>query len=265
VRQPSFIPESLQSLGFIGQIFNGIEVIIPPLMTISAGPFLMGSDKAKDNQAHDNELPQHTINLTPYEIGKYPLIVAEYACFVRATKHEEPHSPFNNLTWKQQQERINHPVVNIVWKDALAYAQWLAKLTNEQWRLPTEAEWEKAARGVDGRKYPWGNEWDKTKANTSDGGPGTTTLVGTYPQGASPYGCLDMAGNVWEWTSTIFKPYPYQANDGREDLNTQGNRVLRGGAWLNYPQYARVACRFHYRIGYFDGNFGVRLARGRAG
>jgi formylglycine-generating enzyme required for sulfatase activity len=193
------------------------------------------------------------------------MTVAEYACFVRGAGYQELMSSWNKLTWKEQQQRNDHPVVNISWRDALAYAQWLAKLTNVGYRLPTEAEWEKAARGTDGRIYPWGNNWERTRANTGDGDPKMTTPVGSYPQGVSPYGCLDMAGNVWEWTSTVYKNYPYIYNDRMNDLKSINSRVLRGGSWLNDPLGARVAYRVYGDpLESFVGR-GVRLACVSAG
>ncbi len=118
----------------------------------------------------------------------------------------------------------------------MAYAKWLAERTGQPWRLPSEAEWEKAARGTDGQIYPWGDTFDASRANTDEGKKGGTTPVGSYPSGASPFGALDMAGNVWEWTNTVYKPYPYVATDGRERLDSTENRVLRGGSWyFNLP------------------------------
>ncbi len=126
---------------------------------------------------------------------------------------------------------------------SLAYASWLAKTTGQRWRLPSEAEWEKAARGTDGRIYPWGDTFDKTRCNTDESGIGTTTPVGRYPNGESPYHVQDMAGNVWEWTSSLYQPYPYRKNDGRENLNSTDNRVLRGGSWVSNSRDARAAYR----------------------
>lgn len=242
------LPASLGTKGFAAQISNGIAVIISPTVAVPAGPFLMGSDKRHDVQAYDSELPQHTVTLDAYRIGTYPLTVAEYACFVTATQRS---APSGNPTWGQQTERADHPVVNVSWEDVVAYAQWLSQMTGRPWRLPTEAEWEKAARGTDGRVYPWGNQWEKTRANTSDGGAGTTTPVGAYvDQGdASPYGAHDLAGNVWEWCSTRHRRYPYKSDDGREDMSGRTDaRVLRGGAWNSAPQFVRGACRGVYRF-----------------
>jgi toxoflavin biosynthesis protein ToxD len=212
-----------------------------PVVAVPAGSFLMGSDQGYDNQADRDELPQHTVMLEAYHISIYPLIVAEYACFLHATQRPAPRAWLTQVT-----ERIDCPVVGVSWHDAVAYAHWLTQATDDDWRLPSEAEWEKAARGTDGRIYPWGNQWDKTKANAWDGrgSPNETTPVGAYPQGTSPYGVQDMSGNVWEWTSTDYQPYPYQANDGREDLSRTARRVLRGGSCRNYHQYARAACRY---------------------
>ena len=164
-------------------------------------------------------------------------------------------------TGRSNSKRLDHPVVCVSWQDATAYAAWLAKLTGQPWRLPTEAEWEKAARGTDGRIYPWGNTWDKARANTNDGGPGTTTPVGAYAArgDASPYGAHDQAGNVWEWTSSVFMPYPYNSTDGRERADTTGNRVLRGGSWDDVPRFARVAYHSPHDPAYLNGNVGFRV------
>jgi formylglycine-generating enzyme required for sulfatase activity len=249
------IPPRLAQFGFVDRIIDNIELIIPPLIEISAGPFLMGSDKQKDSQVYDSELQQHTVTLGAYYIAQFPLTVAEYACFVRATKHREPSN------WQEQQtDRSDHPVVYISWNDALAYVRWFATIIEQTYRLPSEAEWEKAARSTDGRIYPWGNQWDKTRANTYEGGLGTTTPIGSYLQGASPYGVLDICGNVWEWTSTIYKPYPYNSIDGRENVHSKFDRVLRGGSWGNYSRDARVACRNFFGSPDVGGGAGVRLA-----
>jgi formylglycine-generating enzyme required for sulfatase activity len=152
----------------------------------------------------------------------------------------------------------------------VAYCQWLSEKTGQAYRLPTEAEWEKAARGTGGRIYPWGNEWDETKLNSGEGGPGDTTPVGQYsPDGDSPYGAADMAGNVWEWTRSLwgrdpnepsFK-YPYDPADGREDLDAPDGilRVLRGGAFFSDRWLVRCAYRHGDGPDFFYGNFGFRV------
>ncbi|HLF03376.1 MAG TPA: SUMF1/EgtB/PvdO family nonheme iron enzyme, partial [Anaerolineales bacterium] len=152
------------------------------LIRIPAGEFLMGSDPMKDKEARENEQPQHRLHLPEFYIGKYPITNAQYAAFKK-------------IPIPAGQE--NHPVVNVSWRDAIAFCQWLSQQTSKTFRLPTEAEWEKAARGVDGRIYPWGDEWDATRLNSGESGPKTTTPVGAYsPRGDSPYGLADVSGNV---------------------------------------------------------------------
>lgn len=253
-----FLPASLQSLGFVGSVIRGSEVIVPPVCAIPAGAFLMGSDQERDSFAQRNELPQHTVTLSAFRIGKFPVTVAEYACAVRAKAVRAPETSsdlFEEEQWHNQLRKPDHPVQQVYHTDGLAYADWLAQMTGLAWRLPTEAEWEKAARGADGRVYPWGDAEDSRRANTGAmgylfedaqrmiSGPGRTTPVGSYPSGASPYGPQDMSGNVWEWTSSLLSPYPYQANDGREDPQAHGNRVLRGGSYFDQIWAARAAYR----------------------
>jgi formylglycine-generating enzyme required for sulfatase activity/nucleoside phosphorylase len=251
------LPISMRPKGFVAQSINGVEIILPPIVNIPAGPFIMGSDKRQDSQAFDNEMPRQTVVLETFEIALYPLTVAEYACFVQATQHPPPND------WSNQQEYRDHPVVWLSWRDACAYVQWLAQVSGQPWRLPNEAEWEKAARGNDGRIYPWGNSWNKVHANTNDGGPKGTTPVGSYPEGCSPYGVYDMAGNVLEWTSSLYRLYPYEVTTEKENTLIQGSRVLRGGAWNYSPGDARAAYRDYGDVdGFTNFNVGVRVARG---
>jgi formylglycine-generating enzyme required for sulfatase activity len=239
-------PIRLYDLGFRGWAVQGVECVLPPLCDVRGGVFTMGSDKTLDKDARDDETPQYPVEVGGFTLGQHPVTVAEYACFVRAGR-AEPRSQHNQLTWQQQLARLDHPVVNVSWPDAVAYVAWLAKTTGQPWRLPTEAEWEKAARwdttARQARIYPWGDTFDKSRCNTRESGIGATTPAGAYPTGASPCGAQDMAGNVWEWTSTLYRPYPYTAGDGRESLDSTGSRVLRGGSWCNYPLNARAAYR----------------------
>ncbi len=232
----------------------------------------MGSDKSRDKEAYDDETPQYPVEVDAFALGQHPVTVAEYACAVRAKVVREPPQFDASGTkygpdWQTQQMHPEHPVVCVSWNDALAYTGWLAKTTRQPWRLPSEAEWEKAARGTDGRIYPWGDEFDAERCNTYESGIMTTTSVGRYPTGESPYHMQDMTGNVWEWASSLYlyQPYPYRKNDGRENLDSIDNRVRRGGSWNVYPLNARAA----FRGGdgpdslLFDGGF--RLARAATG
>jgi formylglycine-generating enzyme required for sulfatase activity len=231
----------------------------PELILIAAGDFLMGSDPKKDKLAQDDEQSQHRLYLPDYFVAKTPVTNAQYAAFMEATDHKQPRH------WeggKPPSGREDHPVIYVTWHDAMAYCNWLAEVTGKAYRLPSEAEWEKGARGTDGRIYPWGNQWDPKRCNSREGGRGDTSPVGAYPQGASPYGLLDMAGNVWEWCHSLQKPYPYDARDGREDSKASGLRGVRGGAFYNSGWNVRCACRLRdYPINlYGDRGFRVVVA-----
>jgi formylglycine-generating enzyme required for sulfatase activity len=226
----------------------------PELILIPAGKFLMGSDPQGDKYAKDNEQPQHSLYLPAYSIAKTPVTNAQYVAFVQATRHRPPEL-WEGIA-KPSKSLENHPVVYVSWKSAAAYCRWLAHVTGKLYRLPTEAEWEKAARGPDGRIYPWGNERDTARYNVYESGKGTTTSVGSYPSGASPYGVLDMAGNIWEWCATKQdKPYPYNVSEDEWSdnyLKERAVRVLRGGAFNFSGSYAR--CAFRGRLN-FDGAY----------
>jgi formylglycine-generating enzyme required for sulfatase activity len=238
----------------------------PEMILIPAGEFLMGSDPAKDKQANDDEQPQHTLYLPDYYLAKTPVTNAQYAAFVQATGYDPPSH------WKGGEPprgKEDHPVVNVSWHAAVAYCRWLAGVTGKSLGLPSEAEWEKGARGTDGRIWPWGNQWDAERCNSAEGGKGDTTPVGTYPAGASPYGLLDMAGNVWEWTRSLWGKglewpnfrYPYNPKDGRENPDAPGDilRVVRGGAFLGDVWLVRCAVRDRGSPGYRSRNVGFRV------
>jgi formylglycine-generating enzyme required for sulfatase activity len=224
----------------------------PVWVEIPAGEFWMGSENITDD-----EKPVHKVSLERYWIAKVPITNAQYRLFVEATGHAAPrHWENGNISRGLE----SHPVVRVTWHDAMAYCRWLSEVTGKSITLPSEAEWEKAARGgllppsvppgggevKGGREYPWGDAWKEGYCNSSELGVGGTTPVGIFPEGASPYGCLDMAGNVWEWTRSIFKVYSYRTEDGREDLEAgnEGRRVVRGGAFNYYEGGARCAYRF---------------------
>lgn len=207
---------------------------------VPAGEFLMGS-AASDREAYDNEKPQHRVYVDAFYLGKYPVTNAQYRVFVQKTGHRQPYR------WKDgfPHNKVNHPVSGVSWSDAVAFCEWAARATGKPIRLLTEAEWEKGARGTDGRIYPWGNTWQPAYCNTKASGIKDTTPVDRYPRGHSPYEVYDMIGNVWEWTSTIYQPYPYKADDGREASDKSKWHVFRGGSYLTEKRRARAAYRAH--------------------
>ena len=247
---------------------TSVEFILPPTCDVAAGAFDMGSADS-DKQAADDEKPQYRIPVGAFAIGKFPVTVAEYACYLKANPDVSVPYGWDDdfYSWEQQQTRPDHPVVRVTWFNAHDYAAWLAKTTGQPWRLPTEAEWEKAARWDEAEqlahRYPWGDVWDPTRANTIDGGPKRTTPIGTYPSGISPCGAFDMAGNVWEWLSSRYqRPYPYDRARSEIPGDTTSARVLRGGSWNGSPRVARAACRAGVKPGDWTRRWGSRLARG---
>ena len=214
----------------------------------------MGSDRKHDSNARGDELPQHSVDLPGYWIGRYPVTVAQFSAFVEAGGHH-PHDS-DSLTGPE-----DHPVVYVTWHEALAYCRWLREMLGLPVTLPSEAEWEKAARGVDGRIYPWGyDQPDEDRCNFARN-VGARTAVGSYsPQGDSPYGCTDMAGNVWEWTRSIYRSYPYDP-EGCENLDhTQDvSRVLRGGSLFDTLRVVRSAYRNRYDPSIRFRGYGFRI------
>ena len=215
---------------------------------VPAGYFWMGSAD-NDPDARDDEKPQHRLYLPAYYLGKYPITNQQYQVFVQSTGHRQPEHWENGRIPHGQSA---HPVTYVSWSDAVAFCGWAARLSGVPIRLLTEAEWEKGARGEKGYRYPWGNTWRSGYSNSENREEGTTP-AGHYPRGISPYGAHDMIGNVWEWTSSLYRPYPYRADDGRENMNVEEWRVLRGGSWLSDSKWARAASRPRPRYWFYDG------------
>lgn len=223
---------------------NTIE-IPDGMVFVPAGDFIMGSDLDKDPMADPlDELPQHKVYLDAFFIDKYEVSNADYTKFVEATGHR------NSIFWDNP--KFNHPdqpVVGVTWGDAAAYAEWVGK------RLPTEAEWEKAARGTDGRIWPWGNEFDPTKCNFDDEGKFDGHLDGfamaapvdSFHPGASPYGALNMVGNVAEWVSDWFDTDYYSVSPRENPKGPKnsgmGKKSWRGASWFAGLDHMRCAYR----------------------
>jgi formylglycine-generating enzyme required for sulfatase activity len=244
------------------------DLLLPDFIPIPSVPFLIGSrteelsDLAKayggTRESYREESPQHQLLLPAYAIAKTSVTNQQYAAFVAATGTPPP------LPWHGPQPPAGHadrPVVDVTWHQARAFCAWASTVVQQPLRLPSEAEWEHAARGTDGRRFPWGEEWDQTHAITRESGLSAAPVVGSFPQGASPYGVLDLAGGVWEWTGTLDRLYPYDPHDGREDPQADGRRILRGGCYANPHGYARCACRFRLLPQVQNPFLGFRLAR----
>jgi formylglycine-generating enzyme required for sulfatase activity len=223
-------------------------------------------------ESYREESPQHTVTLPAFALARVPVTNALYAHYVAATGAAAP------LIWRGAQPDAHmaaHPVVDINWEEAQQFCQWLCsaapapltvagdparQIEHPRFRLPSEAEWEHAARGTDGRRFPWGDEFDATCANTREAAQANTMPVGSFPEGASPYGLLDMAGNVWELTSSLDRLYPYAADAERERLDATERRIARGGCYANPQGFARCACRFRFGPTVRTPFLGFRLA-----
>ena len=251
------------------------------MILIPAGEFWMGSPPGEGN---DDEHPQHKVYLDGYYIDKYEVTNEQFDSFVRATGHktdaekegkgwvyDDKWVEKSGATWRTYYYagKEKHPVVLVSWKDATAYCQWAGK------KLPTEAKWEKAARGVDGREYPWGNrEPDAGGLYRCNCGEGTdravwrrdgyefTSPVGTYERGTSPYGLHDMAGNVWEWCSDWYDKNYYGRSPSRNPKRPASgeNRVVRGGSWFRRARNVRCANRSYTPSYWSLASTGVRCS-----
>ncbi|HIE26225.1 TPA: formylglycine-generating enzyme family protein [Candidatus Poribacteria bacterium] len=231
------------------------EIITPkddaPMRLVPAGDFLMGTSDAemelyrilfplRAEGRFVNERPQHLVYLDAFYIDKFEVTNKLYQKFIAETGY-----PAKSYLNRAPYNLPELPAVVLNWEDAAAYARWAGK------RLPTEAEWEKAARGTDARIWPWGDEWDASKLNANDGtgaidGYAQTAPVGQYPQGISPYGVHDMAGNIWEWVADWYDPHYYQISPRRNPTGppTGEYHVLRGGGWAENYDFARCASRW---------------------
>jgi formylglycine-generating enzyme required for sulfatase activity len=222
---------------------------------IPAGKLLIGS-KDDNPLAFNWEKPQHTLELSEFWIAKFPLTNEQYSVNINTAGHPV----------KGWEKKKNHPVVNVYRDDAMQYCRWFNQKYQHELRqhhltlkLPTEAQWEKGARGEYGNEWPWGNEYDSKRCNTAEGRIGDTTPVNAYPQGESPYGVADLIGNVWEWTSTLFKEYPYKVDESGEDGQDSGGRVVRGGSFYSDHRNARCACRLVVAPGLRNSDIGFRV------
>ncbi len=191
------------------------------MVDVPGGKFTMGSDAGGPDSK-----PAHQVDVAAFKLDKFEVTNADFKKFVDATGYQTDAEKSGDKAWTAfAAGKDNHPVVKVSWNDATAFCKWAGK------RLPTEAEWEKAARGDDGRTYPWGNDWDPKKANVKDSGLRGTTAVGSFPTGASALGAMDMAGNVWEWTADVAKPY--EGNTTASKLYGPNLYIIRGGGWFD--------------------------------
>lgn len=246
--------EAAEALGQAGDPRFTEAAMAKNWVSIRAGEFLMGAQKANpskpnyDREPYADESPVHRVRLKAYRVGRYPVTVGEYLRFIEADGYKDKSFWTNGgfgkwqapEGWDEQLSHLNRPVVGVSWFEAAAYATWAGS------RLPTEAEWERAARGTEGHRYPWGDEEsDTSRMNYYKSKVGCPTPVGVYARGATPDGILDMAGNVWEWCSDWYGEHYYSeaASDSPQGPSTGEARVVRGGSWNFNAWYCRSAGR----------------------
>ena len=253
-----------------------LPVKLPVMIPIPAGSFWMGTndhqikyllsreDWADEWQSKDLfmvEQPQHQVNVNAFELALTPVTNGEYYVFVYNTNYKVPK---NWIGFSFPEGMEEHPVTSISKIDAEAYIRWLSKETGSVYRLPTEAEWEKAARGSDQRIYPWGDNFDPWRCNTIESGKKQTTVIKNYsPGGDSPYKVTDMSGNVYEWTSTVTHPYPYKPENNIETKPGM-KYIVRGGAWYYSRALARCSSRETVLADFISPALGFRIAKNSA-
>lgn len=265
--------------------------LAPVVVPIPAGPFTMGTSddeieriaaldplaaEWKASGRFSREQPQHEVTLRAFSIAVHPVTVGTYRRFVEGGGYSDARywlpqgwawvkdlrracpDHWDDANWAGD-ERL--PAVGVSWFEAHAFCCWLSEAVGLPYRLPSEAEWEAAARGGDARVFSWGDAFDPARCSSRESGWGRTRLVGVHgATDRSPYGCEEMAGNVSEWTCSLFRPYPYIADDGRESVQSEGERVIRGGSWAKPAMRSRVAARGMNDPWFTDTDVGFRVA-----
>lgn len=248
-----------------------LNVLNPPMIGIEGGTIEIGLVESSIDQVMETmqglgldrswiekEAPRHKVELKPYAIGKYPVTNLEYRAFLEDSL--QPRIPHDWAFGQFPSERANHPVYGLSAEDADAYAVWLSSRTGRQFRLPTEAEWEFAAAGRENLEFPWGDTFAPFHANTAEMGLFMTTPVGVLPEGASPFGCMDMAGNVEEYVADDYAPYPGGKAIADDLVNVVGvHRIARGGSFTRFRDLTRN-CRRHGKYPREIYVMGLRLA-----
>jgi len=225
------------------------------------------------------EQPRHELDISTFLIARFPVTVGAFRAFVDSDGYADAaHWTPHGWAWRTSVGRTHPdhwdearwtnddhlPVVGVSWYEAIAYCRWLGARTARPIRLPTEVEWEWAARGSDGRRYPWGDAFEPWRCNTRARDPARTLPVGAdSPAGDGPFGCAEMVGNVSEWTASAFRPYPYDPDDGRESREGDDPRVTRGGSWFSPDLRARAASRGMNDPWFADHDLGFRIAETR--